>query len=298
MINESTYRSPKFLRNFIDFEINTGSDIKGEPSKKQLKKLEKEKQEKLIKKWKERWQKVDQSLFIEFYEKTFPSEKIVFRSDLDNVYKKWVGNFHFWNLYDKWEEERGRKKKEEEEEKKEQERLIRELNTLYENILNDFRSNPYIDKYSTPTENGKVTFHYKFENGEVFILRDNQIIYETKESNYKYTVGLTFKNKFVNLANSIVNNGRPRSGRSKSSSNSNSSKSKEENKYTSHPKSSLYQRLKETIELRKSQLSKMSKNNPDRKILENELEAAQKAFDNLKLKYKFENLKNFYNFKY
>ena len=37
LLNEAIYRSPKFLRNFLDFEINTGSDIKGEPSKKELK---------------------------------------------------------------------------------------------------------------------------------------------------------------------------------------------------------------------------------------------------------------------
>jgi len=35
MINEGVYRSPKWLRNFADFEINTGDDIKGNSSKKQ-----------------------------------------------------------------------------------------------------------------------------------------------------------------------------------------------------------------------------------------------------------------------
>lgn len=41
-MNESVIRSPKWLRNFLDFEINTGEDIKGEPSKKMKKKLEEE----------------------------------------------------------------------------------------------------------------------------------------------------------------------------------------------------------------------------------------------------------------
>lgn len=294
MLNESIYRSPKIFRNFIDFEINTGSDVKGEPSKKQLKRIEKEKQEKLIQQWKERWTKVNESLFIEFYQKTFPAERIYFKSDLDDVYKKWVGNFHLWTLYDKWIEERARKKKEEEEKKKEQERIARELNTLHDRILNDFRYNPYNDKYSTPTENGRVTFHYKFENGDTFILRDNTLIC----GKYTYTVGLTFKAKFIELANSIINNGRPRPGGSKYSSNSYRSKPKEENKYSSHPKGPLYQRLKETVELRKSQLSKMPKGHPDRKVLENELDVAQRAFDNLKDKYKFENLSSFYDFKF
>lgn len=33
-MNEGVLRSPKWLGNFVDFEINTGQDIKGEPSKK------------------------------------------------------------------------------------------------------------------------------------------------------------------------------------------------------------------------------------------------------------------------
>lgn len=39
-MNESKIRSPKWLRNFMDFEINTGEDITGEPSERMKKKLE------------------------------------------------------------------------------------------------------------------------------------------------------------------------------------------------------------------------------------------------------------------
>jgi hypothetical protein len=41
-MNESVIRSPKWLRNFVDFEVNTGDDIKGEPSKRMKKKIESE----------------------------------------------------------------------------------------------------------------------------------------------------------------------------------------------------------------------------------------------------------------
>lgn len=41
-MNEGIYRSPKWLRNVADFEINTGDDIKGEPSKRKQKKLDDE----------------------------------------------------------------------------------------------------------------------------------------------------------------------------------------------------------------------------------------------------------------
>jgi len=37
--NEAIYRSPKWLRNFVDYEINTGKDIKGEPSLKRKKEI-------------------------------------------------------------------------------------------------------------------------------------------------------------------------------------------------------------------------------------------------------------------
>ncbi len=33
-MNEGVYRSPKWLRKFIDYELHTGEDIKGKVSKK------------------------------------------------------------------------------------------------------------------------------------------------------------------------------------------------------------------------------------------------------------------------
>lgn len=41
-MNESVLRSPKWLRNFLDFEIATGEDIKGEPSKSEQKRRDEE----------------------------------------------------------------------------------------------------------------------------------------------------------------------------------------------------------------------------------------------------------------
>lgn len=49
MINEGVYRSPKWLRNIFDFEVSTGEDIKGKPSKRRLAKQEKERKERLAK---------------------------------------------------------------------------------------------------------------------------------------------------------------------------------------------------------------------------------------------------------
>lgn len=47
MTNESVIRSPKWMRNFLDFEINTGEDIKGEPSESRKRKLEEDRFKKM-----------------------------------------------------------------------------------------------------------------------------------------------------------------------------------------------------------------------------------------------------------
>ncbi len=31
MLNEGVFRSPKWMRNFLDFEVNNGQDINGAP---------------------------------------------------------------------------------------------------------------------------------------------------------------------------------------------------------------------------------------------------------------------------
>ena len=46
MVNEGVYRSPKWMRNFADFEINTDDDIKGQPSKRRQKQIDKEEKRK------------------------------------------------------------------------------------------------------------------------------------------------------------------------------------------------------------------------------------------------------------
>ena len=53
-INEGVYRSPKWMRNLADFEINTGDDIKGEPSKGRQRKIDAENKRKEEKRKKRR----------------------------------------------------------------------------------------------------------------------------------------------------------------------------------------------------------------------------------------------------
>ena len=68
------------------------------------------------------------------------------------------------------------------------------------------------------------------------------------------------------------------------------------NKVAAHPKQALYDTLKSTYELRKSQLDNMNDNDPDKKLLKNELENLEGKLDDMKTKYQFEHLKTFENF--
>jgi hypothetical protein len=65
---------------------------------------------------------------------------------------------------------------------------------------------------------------------------------------------------------------------------------------TGHPKGNLYNTLKQTIKQREEQLSKMSKQDPSRVALENELANAKTKVADMKKKYQFENLKSFEDF--
>lgn len=126
---------------------------------------------------------------------------------------------------------------------------------------------------------------------------------------YLYTVNLTNKVRFVTLLNQINNNlkDRPGSYRSNtnnssssgSNSNSNSNRSKERKSTSTnstYPKWDVYNSIKSTITQREAQLSKMSKSDPERKALENELDAARRRVAEMKTKYKFENLISFFDF--
>lgn len=320
MLKEAVFRSPKWMRNFLDFEVNTGQDIKGEPSKKRL-----------LKEWDKRWEDCDESDFKEFYATVIKGERwarYITSSELEDIKKKHRGDMSIWEKYDEWlpghkkakkeakeryekreREERERRYKEqrerEEREQKEryekeqrQKRITKELDDLFSAIVKDFSNNPYSDKYSTPRRNGKVCFDYKFENGDTFDMCDDQINYKRST----YTVGLIYRNKFVNLCNEIVGKGRPRPGGSKSWSGSSSSGSSSSgSRYSSKTKSDdpnrdRYNKLMDNIRLREEQLKKMSKTDSERPALENELDNYKRAAKRMKDRYQFENIKTFSGF--
>lgn len=275
MINEAKYRSPKWLRNFIDYEINTGEDIKGEPSKRRAEKLEKERKAEL---------------------KRQADEREKQRKRQEDARREQQAR------------EDVRKKQEQ------QDQIERELNTLYRSIISDFSANPYEDKIVTPKVNGTTACNYTFENGKIIKLYkntyDNRYCLEWGDSTY--TLGSVWTSKFISLMNEIVEKGRTRPKKSgydrydsygKSSGSSsgyssggNTSSGPKRDNTAGHPKGNLYNTLKQTIKQREEQLSKMSKQDPSRTALENELATAKRKVAEMKTKYKFENLKSYEDF--
>lgn len=277
--NEAKYRSPEWLRNFVDFEVNTGEDIKGEPSKKRAAELEKQKQSEL---------------------KRQADERQKSREKQDQIRREQQAR------------EDVRRKQEQ------QDQIEREINTLYRSIISDFNTSRYSDKITTPQRNGKTAFYYTFENGKVMRMyknaNDNRYCLEWES--HIYTLGVIWSGKFIDLANEMIKKGgsRPTSGRSgydrydsygsKSGSSGSSGRSSGSSgqrasstppKWTSHPKGTMYQTLKDTVKLREEQLKKAT--GSDKEALQNELNAAKRMLDNLNKKYSFEsNIQNFTQF--
>ena len=279
-LNEAKFRSPKWLRNYVDFEVNTGDDIKGEPSKRKAAKLEKERQDKL------------------------KAERLKKQAEEEKERARQA-------MYDEWKKEAKKKA--------EQDQIERELNSLYRSIITDFSANRYSDKIETPQRNGKTACYYTFENGKVIKVykspTDDRFCLEWEST--IYTLGTVWSGKFISLFNEMINKGGPRPKRSgydrydsygkgsssgssgyKQSSGSSSGQRKADNtppKWRDHPKGGMYQTLKDTVKLREEQLKKAT--GSDKEALQNELTAAKRMLDNLNKKYNFEsNIQNFIQF--
>lgn len=261
-LSESVYRSPKWLQKFADFEFRTGEDIKGEPSEKQKEKIRKQEEEERKEK-----EKRDREIRVE-----------------------------------REQRERKRRREEAEQRKKDdQQKIERELQNIFDSLVRDFRNNPYRDKYDTPRVGGGIKFEYRFENGWKFEMVGNQITYIDDKYRHSYTIGLIWRNKFVQLANEIINKGKSRptnsdSGKSNQNYKKNDYKKSEpykETPKTGNPQRDRYNLLNDKIKIREEQLNKMSKNDPDRISLQNELDTYKRLRDRIKDSNKFENLKTF-----
>ena len=299
-LNEGVFRSPKWLRNFVDFEVNTGDDIKGEPSKKRKRKED-------IERWDDRWDEIDEDKFKEFFRKEYTTEFIkkynayITDSDMDKIYISYRGDFTILDKYDLFI-------KKEEDERKRQDAINKEINDIIDNMIRDHSRNPWTDKFkfSTNSYSGKTIVEYEFENGEKFKLDDDKLNY----GRFTYTLSTAVKIRFVSTVNILIGKSKRRPGKSWDSTSGSQSgyerKSQGDQKArstsgpkrsTGHPKEALYNTLKETIKQRQDQLKKLSANDPNRKALENELFAAESRLKEMKSKYQFENIKSFDSWK-
>jgi len=286
MLNEGVYRSPKWLRKFMDFEVSTGDDIKGKKSKRSIRIDKENKEKELLKKWDKRWYNINEEEFKEFFREEYKVDTLryhsgyISNSDLIKIKDRYRGNFELWEKFDKWKLDKVKKEQE-------QNRIKKELNDLYDYLIKDFSSNQYEDKYRTERENGDVCFIYKFENGDNFKMCDNKITYKDSI----YTVGLIFRNKFISLCNEIISKGKKRPGGRKTYSNSSKSK-----RTYDDPNRDRYEKLKDNIKLREEQIRNMSNSDPEKEYLNNELSNYKRALKRMKDRYKFEHVISFQKF--
>jgi hypothetical protein len=290
MLNEAVYRSPKWLRKFMDFEISTGDDISDKAEKKEAEKKrlaeKKEAEKKRLAAWDKVWRETDEDEFKEFFNEKYKDyvrmelNGWILSSDLSKIKNSFRGDMSLWTEFDNW-------KREKENKKREQKRIKEELDELYIRLISDFSNNPYNDKINTPTENGVICFDYTFENGDKFKICNNTIEYK----NYTFTVGVIYRNKFISLCNEMTSKARTRPGGRKYQDSQKSKRTYDD------PNRDRYEKLKDNIKLREEQLKKMSKYDPERPALENELDNYRRALKRIKDKYQFEHIVNYFNFK-
>lgn len=326
MIKEGVIRSPKWLRNFIDFEINTGEDIKGEKSKRRISKEKKEAEINRLKEWDRKWSEADDDDFVDFLRSEYPeylNKFSLYKSDLEEFKEKHRGDDSVWVKFDKWKIKSN-----------EQKFLLNEVRKLLEELNVDWMRNGFnykdridqsyagdemICKYTftkrprgsglgklvtmrfqkdnTGSYTGNSKMHIKFEAYWDMIDKTKGVYHSTVE---EVSITGMLVSEFIKFINRVLKDGKERS---KSSSSSYSGKSKfdygdyddifgknKEKKKSDDPKRNLYDTLINTKKLREDQLKKMSKSDPDRQSLENELNTLNAKIKSMKDKYKFEHL--------
>ena len=285
-MNESVIRSPKWLRNFVDFEVNTGEDIKGEPSKRKQKKIEAEKETKRKQKEKEQ-------------EKRRQEEK-----------------------RQKKEEERRQEEKRRQEKEYEKEERSKEFDKLFPLIINYIYSNYKDCKISIPNDNfltieeskillneKEIIFKITLDNNEDSPTFDVYIKYDKKV--YNYTVYgysyILFKEFLFNTVYKYYINNKKSSTRNKTSDSYNNYDDYKKSYDSPKPPKSedpekenkrrRYKLLKDTKDGYKRQMEKIiewEKKNPGKKhpddinIVKNQIDVVQRKLDLMNSLYHFE----------
>jgi len=114
-------------------------------------------------------------------------------------------------------------------------------------------------------------FTYKFESGERFSLWENELVYEKTGTRITYTLGLSIKGRFIDLANDII----------RRSVNRTVSNPRPKQTDTTNPHLKRLNTLNEQIKIREVQLNKLSKTDPSRESLKNELDTYKRIRDKM-----------------
>lgn len=154
-------------------------------------------------------------------------------------------------------------------------KIEEEIISIIADMTSDFHKNPYSDKYETPEREGKVCFVYRFESGRTLDLQEYKLKYTTEGQIVTYSIGIILRNLLVNQINNIINT------KSKTR-----STSKPNFVTTGDPVKDRYNKLIEKIAMRKSQLEKMKKDDPERELLKNELDNYERAAERMKSRMK------------
>lgn len=297
MLNESVYRSPKWLKKFFDLELHTGEDIKGKVSKREIREAERIKKEKLDKEWEDKWNQIfgknldnydNRRKFENYLNESHPDifkrfGRLRWHDDYKEFKKFSQGDFKYFSEFDAYI----KKEKENEERQK---RIKEELDNLTKRIIDDFVKNPYQDKVETPTI-GHVK--YRFENGDLIEYYSNNLIVINKDGKVTYTLGLFIQVQFSTIFNKIVerinNERKQRPG-------GNRKWEKPGQESTGDPSRDRYNKLVDKIKLREEQLNKMKPSDSEYNTLKNELDNYRRIAEKMRKEHKFEHLMIFNDF--
>jgi len=161
------------------------------------------------------------------------------------------------------------------------------LGKILEDIKDDFSSNPYLDKFIL--EEHYVVIGYRFENGRTIKIKNNMTIEDTYQGRGKRAeIKPSDLNNFVDFFKILANISTQRNGRrsnnnyswntGSSSGHSNPFEKRDTTKYTEEQLKyqEKFYKLKKTHDARMAQLNGMSKSNPDRPALVNEINVVKR----------------------
>ena len=324
--NESVFRSPKWLQDYLDFEIRTGQDIKGGKSKRQIQREQEEAEANSRRKWNVAWDRMMDDLNMKHQFKVFmvseypkyAGRDYLSTAEMESFKTRYRGDHTVWSNFEKF-----LKKKEE------SDKYTLFVNEIIEEMESDWRNNGdnYSDRMSDNTSGSGRSFTYTFAKRNrknstcsrtvtMIFKKDSKGSYTGesemdiqfeifdqylgKNTRYNLTTSGLLINRFIKFINSVTESskrsggGKYYGGSSSNSNYSNSKKSEPKGKYdtpkTGNKDRDRYNLLKDKYKLRKEQLDGMSENDPTYTSLKNELDNYKRAIDRMKDQHKFETL--------